>query len=134
MFYLFKDALNTFNLLCVGNMERETRYCHFMGHSFHLAARGLLYAPFHREDSTSLSLCYISYWALAGMGNSSMGSQWWNDMKAHCIMSGYSRLIFKAHKVSLMNALHIKIHALPRSFQYTDTLLIQINGGFLQYI
>ena len=45
-----------------------------MGYSFRLAARFLLYVPSHRQDSTYHSLYYTSRGALAGMRNSSMGS------------------------------------------------------------
>ena len=44
-----------------------------MGYSFRLAARVLLYAPSHRQDSTYHGLCYTSRGALAGTRNSSMG-------------------------------------------------------------
>ena len=44
-----------------------------MGYSFQLAARVLLYASSHRQDSTYHSLCYISRGALAETRNSSMG-------------------------------------------------------------
>ena len=44
-----------------------------IGYSFRLAARVLLYAPSHRQDSTYHSLCYTSRGALAGTRNSSMG-------------------------------------------------------------
>ena len=41
-------------------MAREkTRCCH-MGYSFRLAARVLLYAPFHWQDNTYHGLCYTS--------------------------------------------------------------------------
>ena len=40
-------------------VRKETR-CHHMGYSFQLAARVLLYAPSHRQDSTYHSLCYTS--------------------------------------------------------------------------
>ena len=40
-----------------------------MGYSFRLAARVLLYAPSHRQDSTYHSLCYTSRGALAGTRN-----------------------------------------------------------------
>ena len=53
-------------------VRNETR-CYHMGYSFRLAARVLLYAPSHRQDSTYHSLCYTSRGALAGMRNSSMG-------------------------------------------------------------
>ena len=78
---LFNDTLNTFYLWLygVGHMVKdpeivreETRCCH-MGYSFRLAARVLLYAPSHRQDSTYHGLCYTSRGALAGTRNSSMG-------------------------------------------------------------
>ena len=53
-------------------VRKETR-CRHIGYSFQLAARVLLYAPSHRQDSTNHSLCYTSRGALAGMRNSSMG-------------------------------------------------------------
>ena len=53
-------------------VREETRCCH-IGYSFRLAARVLLYAPFHRQDNTYHSLCYTSRGALAGTRNSSMG-------------------------------------------------------------
>ena len=48
---------------------REETHCRHMGYSFQLAARVLLYAPSHRQDSTYHSLCYTSRGALAGMRN-----------------------------------------------------------------
>ena len=53
-------------------VRKETR-CGHIGYSFRLAARVLLYAPSHRQDSTYHGLCYTSHGALAGMRNSSMG-------------------------------------------------------------
>ena len=53
-------------------VRKETR-CRHIGYSFRLAARVLLYAPSHRQDSTYHSLCYTSRGALAGTRNSSMG-------------------------------------------------------------
>ena len=38
-----------------------------------LAARDLLYAPSHRQDSTYHGLCYTSRGTLAGKRSSSMG-------------------------------------------------------------
>ena len=52
--------------------RKETR-CRHIGYSFRLAARVLLYAPSHRQDSTYHSLCYTSRGALAGTRNTSMG-------------------------------------------------------------
>ena len=54
-------------------IAREETRCRHMGYSFRLAARVLLYAPSHRQDSTYHSLCYTSRGALAGTRNSSMG-------------------------------------------------------------
>ena len=56
---------------------REKTRCRHMGYSFRLAARVLLYAPSHRQDSTYHSLCYTSRGALAGTRNSSMCPPWW---------------------------------------------------------
>ena len=53
-------------------VRKETHCCH-IGYSFRLTARVLLYAPYHRQDSTYHSLCYTSRGALAGTRNSSMG-------------------------------------------------------------
>ena len=59
-----------------------------MGYSFQLAARVLLYAPFHRQDSTYHSLCYTNRGALAGMRNRSMGPTPWRiDPTIHRTMS-----------------------------------------------
>ena len=46
-----------------------------MGYSFWLAVGVLLYAPFHRQDSTYHGLCYTSCGALAGTLNSSMAKR-----------------------------------------------------------
>ena len=57
---LINDALNTFYLRLYGvrhmvkdhsDSEKGTR-CRHIGYSFRLAARVLLYAPSHRQDST----------------------------------------------------------------------------------
>ena len=52
---------------------REETSCRHIGYSFRLAARVILYAPSHRQDSTYHSLCYTSRGALTGTRNSSMG-------------------------------------------------------------
>ena len=54
-------------------VRKETR-CRHIGYSFRLAARVLLYAQSHRQDSTYHGLCYTSRGALAGTRNSSMGT------------------------------------------------------------
>ena len=53
-------------------VRKETR-CRHIGYFFRLAARVLLYAQSHRQDSTYHGLCYTSRGALAGTRNSSMG-------------------------------------------------------------
>ena len=50
--------------------ERGTCCHHCMGYSFRLAARVLLYASSHRQDSTPHSFCYTNWGTLAGMRNS----------------------------------------------------------------
>ena len=52
---------------------KKKTHCRHIGYSFRLAARVLLYAPSHRQDSTYHGLCYTSRGALAGTRNSSMG-------------------------------------------------------------
>ena len=52
---------------------RKETCCRHMGYSFRSTARVLLYASFHRQDSTYHGLCYTSREALAGTRNSSMG-------------------------------------------------------------
>ena len=57
---LFNDAFNTFHLRLygVGHMvkdhsaKEENHFSHYKCYSFRLAARVLLYAPSHRQDST----------------------------------------------------------------------------------
>ena len=53
--------------------SREETQWRYMGYSFQLAARVLLYASSHRQDNTYQGLCYTSHGALAGTRNSSMG-------------------------------------------------------------
>ena len=88
---LFNDALNTFYLRLYGirhmvrdiHIVRQETRCHHMGYSFWLAARGLSYAPSHRQGSTYHGLCYTNHGALAGMRNSSMGPSWRIDPMTH---------------------------------------------------
>ena len=78
---LFNDALNTFYLRLYGvrhmvkdhSIVRKETCCRHIGYSFRLAAKVLLYAPSHIQDSTYHDLCYTSRRALAGTRNSSMG-------------------------------------------------------------
>ena len=52
---------------------REETRCRHIGYSFRLAARVLLCAPSHRQDSTYHGLCYTSRGALAGTRNKTQG-------------------------------------------------------------
>ena len=73
---LFNDTLNTFFIYGYGKrttqIVKEETKCRHVGYSFQLAARVLLYAPSHRQDSTYHGLCYTSRGALAGTRNIKM--------------------------------------------------------------
>ena len=58
-----------------------------MGYFFWLAARVLLYAPSHRQDSTYHGLYYTSRGAQTGTKNSSMGPPWRIDPLIHHTIS-----------------------------------------------
>ena len=66
MFYLTMHScyLRLYGMECsvkdYSNIVRGNHCCYYMGYSFQLAARGLLYAPSHRQDSIYHSLCYSS--------------------------------------------------------------------------
>ena len=49
--------------------KRGNTLPHYMGYSFRLAARCLLYAPYHRRDSMYHGLCYNGRGALIGTRN-----------------------------------------------------------------
>ena len=76
MFYLTTHSTHFINGYMVSDIwlrtilivRKETR-CRHIGYSFRLAARVLLYAPSHREDSTYHDLCYTSCGALVGTRN-----------------------------------------------------------------
>ena len=54
-------------------ITREKTHCpYFIGYSFQLAERDLLYAPFHGQDSTYHGLSYNSCGSLAGTVNCSV--------------------------------------------------------------
>ena len=75
MFYLTtlsKHFIYGYMASGIQNARGETRCHHYMGYSFRLAARDILYAPSHRLDSSYHGLCYTSRGALAGTRNSSM--------------------------------------------------------------
>ena len=79
MFYLTTHSTHfiygyiTSDIIMIKDHTEETRYRHYMGYTFRLAAMILLYAPFHRQDITYHGLCYTSRGALDGATNSSMG-------------------------------------------------------------
>ena len=76
---LFNNALITFYLKCrvldiwlrIIQTVNEESHCHhfMMSCSIWLAAKVLLYAPSHRQNSTQDGICYTSCDALAGMRN-----------------------------------------------------------------
>ena len=77
---LFNNKLNTFclRLYGVGHMvkdhsDSERKPAAATWATFRLAARVLLYAPSHRQNSTYHGLCYTSLVAQAGTRNISMG-------------------------------------------------------------
>ena len=71
-------------------MRKETCCQHYMGYSFRIAARDLLYVSSYRHDSTYHSLCYTSHGALVGTRNSLMGPSRVIDPTTHCTMSRHS--------------------------------------------
>ena len=74
MFYLTMHSTHFVTVIWLRTIlivKKETR-CRHIGYSFQITARVLLYAPFHRQDSTYHSLCYTSRGALAVTRNSSM--------------------------------------------------------------
>ena len=84
---LFRDRGKSVPLNMVkDHSDSEETCCHHMGYSLRLAARGLLYAPSDRQDSTYHSLCYTSRGALGGTRNSSMGPPHEGSM-THCTMN-----------------------------------------------
>ena len=56
MFYLMMHSTHFFTVICQtygkGPFREELCCYHYMGYSFRLAARVLLYAPFHKQDNT----------------------------------------------------------------------------------
>ena len=75
MFYLTTHSTHFIYGYMASNIQigREETRCRHIGYSFRLAARVLLYAPSHKQDSIYHSLCYTSRGALDGTRNSSMG-------------------------------------------------------------
>ena len=102
-----------------------------MSYSYWLAARVLLYAPSHRQDSTYHSFCYTSHGALAGMINSSVGPPWRINLTTHHTMSersyhrSTSRSILKwVHIFIILSATHL---AIVRSLMFFHGWLVKCN-------
>ena len=71
---LFNDVIK--QIIMINDHSEESRCCHYMGYSFRLAARVILYVQCYRKDSAYHGLCYTSRGALTGTRNSSMGPPW----------------------------------------------------------
>ena len=113
---IFNNALNTFYLWLYGirhmvndHSAREETLLPPHGLLFVISSKVLLYAPFHREDSTYHDLCYTSRGALARKRKQLNGStQWRIDPKTHHTMSEHSYhgatsrsfLTNEAHKIT----------------------------------
>ena len=74
--------------------REETRCCHFMGYSFRIAARVLLYTLSCRQDSTCHGLCYTSRGALAETKNN--GSDDPSHNKRTLLPRSYISLLVKS--------------------------------------
>ena len=78
-------------------IAREETRCRHMGYSFWIAARVLLYAPSHRQNSTCHGLYCTSRGTLAGTRNSSIGG-----MKDRSVdLSHYERTLLPRSYISL---------------------------------
>ena len=65
-FYLTMHSNFIYGYMTLDIIKHHSYNCrHYMGNSFRLTARGLLYAPPHRQDSTYHGLCYTNRGALA---------------------------------------------------------------------
>ena len=71
MFYLTTHSTRLYG---VGHKDHSDSERENKGYSFRLAARILLCASSHRQDSTYHGLCHTGRGALVGTRNSSMGS------------------------------------------------------------
>ena len=108
-------------------VREETRCCH-IGYSFRLAARVLLYAPSHRQDSTYHGLCYTSRGALAGTRNSSMGPPHEGFVKACRIIypcyfkTPYSKILRNMFMVLILHSLCEKQPSINFKYIYNQLL------------
>ena len=105
-------------------VRKETRYRH-IGYSFRLAARVILYAPSHRQDSTYHGLCYTGRGALAGTRNSSMGpphegsirrpiAPWANALTTDLHLAPCHRESILCYKNEQSGSLYIELELFPQ--------------------
>ena len=107
MFYLTRHSTH-FILRLYGNRhmvkdhsdsEREKTCCCHMGYVFRLTARVLLYAPYHRQDSTYHGLCYTSCGVLSGTRNCYLKGRLGNV----CLMTHSTHFILQIYCVRLFS-------------------------------
>ena len=122
-------------------VRKETR-CRHIGYSYRLAARVLLYAPSHRQDSTHHRLCYTSRGALAGTRNATVYRElsytvWtvYTSVQLQYIIQSISPLIFTdiilhlliCYQGTVCSVLHCDVlhrqwrSKVPKSGGHTDT-------------
>ena len=73
MFDLTTHSTHLFYGYMASDNERGNPLPQYMGYTFLLAARDILYAPSHRQDSIYHDFCYTSRGALAATTNNPMG-------------------------------------------------------------
>ena len=121
-------------------VREKMHHRHYMGHSFRLATRVLLYTLPHRQDSNYHILCYTSRGALSEMSKSSMGDRS-NNPQHHELMfykryislrheykghtrTGYKSIVFinfkRAGAISLGNLASFSRPTIKKQKQYSD--------------
>ena len=134
----------TYAIGSLTQITREETCCCHMGYSFRLAARVLLYAPSHRQDSTYHSLCYTSHGALAGTRNSSMDPPWRIDPTTHCTMNerSYHRAISRSPVVQVLDwsvvglksiSIPLGVYHIHISIQHAECI-VKLNNILLIYL
>ena len=98
MFYLRTNSIH-FNYGCMTSdiwerttqiAREKTHFQHFVDYSFRLAARDLLYSPFHRRNSIYNCLYYTRHRTLAETRNNWIGPPWEIDPTTYRINYGRS--------------------------------------------
>ena len=118
-------------------IAREETRCRHIGYSFRLAARVLLYAPSHRQDSTYDGLCYTSRGALVGTGNSVTVLHTWLDEHVdvgRCRLTRHVGDLEGEGVVTFLQVVQVKegcAHPLKysRQVQYTNTCWCKTNNN-----